>query len=224
MGLLVLGFSHVLIPMFALSRSLPVRLGWGQFWLACAACALAAGAAAVGSPLGLAIGSAIGLCASGVYLWLMRTALRTGMRKRLGLSFILIKLSWGALVVCLLLGVAIPIGVAIPNGAALFGFILLVGWLLTFLTGILQRIMPFLASMHAAGKAGKPALMSELTSELPLKLHAGCHIGAVLLCSAGIVLESAMVVRLGAAIGSIGALAFAAFALLIAMRMKQPAD
>jgi hypothetical protein len=220
MGLLVFGFSHVLIPMFALSRTLSARLGWLEFWLAAAACALATAVALMDRPIGLAVAAVIGLCASGVYLWLMRTALRTGMRKRLGLSFILVKLSWGALVLSLVLGLALALGAPITNGASLFGFILLAGWLLTFLTGILQRIMPFLASMHAAGQGGKPALLSELTADLPLKVHAGCHIGAVVLCSAGITMDTALLVRLGAAFGLAGALAFAAFASFVLIRLK----
>lgn len=220
MGLLAFGLSHVLIPMFALSRTLPVHLGWCEFWLACTGCALATAAALMGNPIGLAAASVIGLCASGIYLWLMRTALQTGMRRRLGLSFILIKLSWGALIICLSLGLAIVLGAPIPSGATLFGFVLLTGWLLTFLTGILQRIMPFLASMHAAGKDGKPALLSELTADVPLKFHAGCHISAVLLCSLGIAMNAGALVRFGAAFGVIGALAFAVFVFLILIKLK----
>ncbi|MDH3740139.1 MAG: hypothetical protein OER56_00960 [Hyphomicrobiales bacterium] len=223
MGLLAFGLSHVLIPMFALSRTLPSHLGWLEFWLACTGCALATAAALTDNPIGLAAASVVGLCASGIYLWLMRTALQTGMRKRLGLSFILIKLSWGALMVCLSLGLAIALGAPIPNGATLFGFVLLAGWLLTFLTGILQRIMPFLASMHAAGKGGKPALLSELTADLPLKVHAGCHISAVLFCSLGITMNMGTLVQLGAILGLAGALAFAAFAFLIVIKLNQTA-
>ena len=221
MGLLTFGFSHVLIPMFTLSRTLPARIGWSEFWLACAACALATGAALMDKPFGLAAASVIGVGAAGVYIWLMRTALQTGMRKRLGLSFVLIKLSWAALAGCLALGLAIVLGVPILNGATLFGFVLLVGWLLTFLTGILQRIIPFLASMHAAGKGGKPALLSELTADLPLNVHAGCHAGAVVLCSLGIVLNSGLLARLGAALGLTGATAFAVFVFLILINLKK---
>lgn len=220
MGLLAFGLSHVLIPMFALSPTLPPHLGWLEFWLACAACGLAIAAALIGSPIGLAIAAVTGLCASGVYLWLMNTALKTGMRKRLGLSFILVKLSWAALMVCLALGLAMALGAPIPNGATLFAFLLLAGWLLTFLTGILQRIMPFLASMHVAGAGGKPVLLSELTAELPLKVHAGCHVSAVVLCSLGIIANSGMLVRLGAALGVTGALALAAFTLLIVNKLR----
>jgi len=220
MGLLAFGLSHVLIPMFALSHTLPPQPGWLEFWLACTACGLATAAALIGNPIGLAVAAATGLCASGVYMWLMNTALKTGMRKRLGLSFILVKLSWAALMICLALGLAMALEAPIPNGATLFGFVLLAGWLLTFLTGILQRIMPFLASMHVAGAGGKPVLLSELTAELPLKLHAGCHVSAVTLCSLGIIANSGMLVRLGAAIGFTGAVALATFTFLIVNRLR----
>ncbi len=220
MGLLAFGFSHVLIPMFALSHTLPPHLGWTEFWLAFAACGLATAAALTDNPIGLAVAAVMGLCASAVYVWLMNTALKTGMRKRLGLSFVLVKSSWVALMICLALGLAIVLGVPIPNGATLFGFVLLAGWLLTFLTGILQRIMPFLASMHVAGAGGKPVMLSELTAENPLKVHAGCHVGAVTLCSLGIIANSGMLVRFGAALGLTGALAFAVFTFLIVNRLR----
>ena len=61
----------------------------------------------------------------------------------------------------LLVGLAALFGHAGSNGPTLFGLFLLLGWLLTFLLGILQRILPFLASMHM-NKGGMPPLMSEL--------------------------------------------------------------
>ncbi len=220
MGLLSFGFSQVLIPMFALSRALPPRLGWSEFWLSIAACALGSIAALSGYRAGLLIAVMVGLGALGAYLWLMKEALRTGMRKRLGLSFVLIKLSWACLALCLALGLVLLSGITAPNGGVLFGFLLLSGWLLTFLTGILQRIMPFLASMHVAGKNSKPALLSELTAGLPLKIHAVCHIGAVVLCSIGIGANSVFLARSGATLGLVGALAFALFASLIVVRLR----
>lgn len=224
MGLLALGFSHVLIPMFALSRVLPARLGWSQFWLASTACAIGGVAAWIDSPFAIAVASLIGLAAATTYLWLMRAALRSGMRKRLGLSFLVIKFSWVMLVLCLLLGLAIALGAPIPNGGTLFGFLLLVGWLLTFLTGILQRIIPFLASMHTAGAGGKPVLLSDLTADLPLNIHAACHLAAIVLCSIGIVTEWTVLIQLGAMAGLAGALGFAAFAFLVLIRLKRNPD
>ncbi len=220
MGLLALGFSLVLVPMFALSRSLPQRPGQTQLVLA--------GLALTGFGLGWLTGIpaltwaalVAGAGAIGAYLWLMRTAMARRMRKRLGLSFVLIRASWALLAFSLILGAAVVTGLPIPNAPALFGFVLLAGWLLTFLTGILQRIMPFLASMHAAGASGLPASPSSLTAEMPLKIHAFCHFGALAVCSAGIVLDQTLLVRLGAGLGVLGALAFAGFALNVLWQLK----
>jgi CBS-domain-containing membrane protein len=107
---------------------------------------------------------------------------------------------------------AATFGLAGVNGPTLFGFLLLFGWLLTFLLGILQRIMPFLASMHATRPKGQmPRPVSELSAAQPLKLLAGCHLAALVLLSAAILIESIPLAQLGAAIGLLGALAFAWF-------------
>ncbi|HXK54523.1 MAG TPA: hypothetical protein PK405_07535, partial [Hyphomicrobiales bacterium] len=93
------------------------------------------------------------------------------------------------------------------------------GWLLTFLMGILQRIMPFLASMHAAKIKGKPPLLSELTAERPLQIHAYGHLAALVLAVAGIAFGIPLLIQAGAAAGFFAALAFAAFALVLVRRL-----
>ena len=226
MGLLALGLSLVLVPMFALSRSLSTFHGWLQLLLTAAA--IVTFCAAIGLDLQI-LGVAaviIGLAAAVTHLGLMRNALRTGMRKRLGLSFVLVRSSWGLLALGLLTGLAViadfPIAPIAPitNGPALFGFIILAGWLLTFLTGILQRIMPFLASMHAAGASGIPPLLSDLTAETPLKVHAVCHFAALALCSTGIVLDWTSLIEIGAAFGFIGSVSFLIFAARVIVALK----
>jgi len=211
MGLLVFGFSHILIPMFVLSRTLPVRIGWLEFFLAACAVLMTIFGLLYGNYLLVIMAALIGLAASASYFWLMRCALATRMRKRLGLSFILIYISWIMLAFSLLTGLAVSMELPIPNGSTLFGFLAIVGWLLTFLMGILQRIIPFLASMHAAGKNNVPPLLSELTTEGPLKVHAACHFVALVSCSAGIILNTPILVTMGAGLGTIGALAFSVF-------------
>lgn len=215
MTLLAFGFSHILIPMFALSRTLPVRAAWAEFALSALAVAAAALAIAAGSGPGLVLAVLIGLGAMGAYFRLMRAALRTRMRKRLGLAFVLIRASWGFLGLAMLLGLAQTAGLALPNGDVLFWFVALAGWLLTFLTGILQKIMPFLATMHAAGQSGRPPLVSELSSALPLQVHAALHLSAVPLVAAGIVLDMTVLVEIGAVAGLAGAGAFLVFALKV---------
>jgi len=219
MGMLAVGFSHILVPMFALSPAPPRSVGKVGFVLWVGALALAViGALFASAPL-FAAGAALGLAASGVYLWTMGWVWRRRLRKHMGLSFALARLSWALLPASLAVAVAAGFGLAGDSGATLAGFIALWGWLLTFLLAILQRIMPFLASMHAAKVKGKPPLVSELTAETPLRVHAVCHVAALALIAAGIVFDLALAVRLGAAAGLAGSLAFAAFAVPLTRRL-----
>ncbi len=215
MGLLVAGFSTILIPMFALSTSPKPRPSWALLTLAGAAIVTFTIGAFAQSQLTLILAAGFGLGAGGTYLWLMQKSLRARMRRKLGLSFLLIRASWGLLAVGLIIGFALLAGVPIHNGDSLFGFVILAGWLLTFLLGILQRIMPFLASMHITDTNGRPVLLSKLTARRPLQIHAFCHFAALLLIAAGIVLDLPIIIRTGAGIGVIGAVSFAVFAGLI---------
>ncbi len=212
MGSLVLGFSHVLVPMFALSAAPPKRLSFMGFGLALTGVALGTAGALSGSALVLTFAGVIGLGAAALHLWLMLEALRQGMRKRLGLSFVLIRAAWATLPLVLLVGLADLYGLAGPNGQTLFGLLLIGGWLLTFLLGVLQRILPFLASMHAPRVAGSaPPLLSELAASRPLQVHAVCHGGALAVLAVSIIVDAPSLARAGAAVGLAGALAFAWF-------------
>src|SRR5262249_55970975 len=133
MGLLALGFSHVLVPMFALASAPAKKPAIIGLVLAIAGISIGTAGALIGNPIVLAVAAAIGLAAAGLHLWLMSVVLRTGMRKRLGFSFLLIRSAWVMLPVTLLIGLASLFGYAGQNGVALFGLCLLAGWLLTFL-------------------------------------------------------------------------------------------
>jgi hypothetical protein len=212
MGLLAIGFSHVLIPMFALAPAPPHRPSLISFALTVAAIAIGAIGALADNTALLTLAAVIGLFAAALHVHLMLQALRSGMRKRLGLSFMLVRAAWVVLPVTLIAGLAALYGLAGPNGGTLFGFLLFVGWLLTFLLGVLQRILPFLASMHAGPAAGGgPVLMSELAASAPLKLHAGCHGAAVLILASAIAFDMEGLARIGSAVGLAGAVAFAWF-------------
>jgi hypothetical protein len=120
----------------------------------------------------------------------------------------------------LLIGLAALYDLAGTNGATLFGFMMLFGWLLTFLFGILQRIMPFLASMFVTPPArGGTAIVAALAGAPVLKLHAICHTLALAVLAVAIVLDDAAVARVGSAVGLAGALAFAWFTADVIRRM-----
>ena len=219
MGLLVLGFSHVLVPMFALTAAPPNRPSFIAFALATAGVAIGSIGALADSMPTLTAAALIGLGAAVLHLWLMSRVLKSGMRKRLGQSFLLIRTAWILLPATLLIGLAALYGLAGSNGPTLFGFLLIAGWLLTFLLGILQRILPFLASMHANRTAGAaPPLLSELAASAPLKLHAVCHGIALAVLSLAIAVDSTWLTRAGSAVGLVGAVAFAWFTVGVTRR------
>jgi hypothetical protein len=212
MGLLVLGFSHILVPMFALAPAPAKRPAFAGFAAAAAAVAIGALGAWIESSDVMTLAICVGLVAAGLHLSLMRRVMQNGMRRRLGLSFILVRAAWVALPLTLGAGLATIHERAGPNGPALFGLLLLGGWLLTFLLGILQRILPFLASMHVAPaeRDGLPQL-SQLGTSAPLKLHAICHGSALLGLTLAIALNVGSVARVASTIGLVGALSFALF-------------
>ena len=214
MGLLVLGFSHVLVPMFALA-SAPAKLpSFASFLVAVAALVLDSLGAVIDNRGMLILAAFAALGAAAMHLWLMYRVLATGMRKRLGLSFVLVRAAWAMLPMTFIIGLASLYDVAGPNGPTLFGFMLIGGWLLTFLLGILQRILPFLASMHIARpERAASAPFSELTAEALLKFHAACHGLAIITLAVSIAIDDVMLARIGAAIGLVGSVAFAWFTL-----------
>ena len=212
MGLLALGFSHVLVPMFALAPAPKPFLGYVTLGLIMTAIALAAGGAMWDLPLLIAAAALIGLAGMGLHLRAMLTVLKTRMRQRLGLSFLLVRAAWGLLPVSLALAFLAALGLLGDQGATFVGFIIIAGWLLTFLLGILQRIMPFLATMHAGGPGGRPVSVSALTNEPALRVHGVCHGAGLVIVAGGIIIEMPLLVILGATIGAAGAVAFLWFA------------
>lgn len=220
MGMLSLGLSYLLVPMLALSTAPDERWALTSFALAAIALALAACAGFGIAVRPLRIGAiAAGLGAVAVHLVLMGNALREGMRRTLGRSFALIRLAWGMLVASLVIAMAFELGASFDGAATLFGLALIVGWLMTFLLGVLQRIAPFLASMHAVAGEGRPPTPSSLTDERPLAIHFGCHLAALGLLVVAVFADSMWVARAAAATGVAGALAYCTFMMTLVARI-----
>ena len=220
MGMLAQGFSFILVPMFCLSQPADEKTGrrsaavWGL-----ALAVSIAGALLNLRPLIITAGG-LGLVAAGLHLWCMNGVMRSRMRLHLGESFLLIRLAWLMLPTSILLGIAATAGIGPETTLPLFVFVLIFGWLLTFMLGVLQRIMPFLASMHSAKKGRKPVLVSTLTADRPLRLHLICHTAALAAVAAGIAVGNSQMVRLGAILGTVGAIAFIVFAALLWRRLS----
>ena len=221
MGLLALGLSTILVPMFALSAAPDERQAIASCALAVTALALAALAAFGVAPQPLrVIAIAIGSGAVALHLRLMLDALRTGMRRELGRSFTLVRIAWAALVASLAGALAVVLEAPLAGLPTLFGLALIGGWLLTFLLGILQRILPFLASMHAARGSKRPPTPSSLSADRPLAIHFFCHLAALAGLALAVVADSPLIAALAAGVGALGAAAFGGFFLILLRRMR----
>lgn len=220
MGLLALGLSYLLVPMFALSQSPSERAQLVSCGLIVAALVLAA-AAVFGFVPDFARALAWTAGATGVLLYLdqMRRALASGMRKELGRSFVLVKLAWASLLATIVLGGVLWAGLALPRVEAAFGFALL-AWLLTFVLGILQRILPFLGSLHAAAGKRRGPTASMLTNEKALKAHFACHLAALAGIALAFVFDLPLLARAACAAGLAGALAFGWFHLHLLRKLR----
>jgi hypothetical protein len=223
MGMLALGLSYILVPMFALSAAPPERQALLSGGLAALALALA-GVAAFGvatTPLRVVAVLAAAVAVA-LHLRLMAASLKSGMRRELGRSFRLVRIAWALLVLSLAAALAVALDAPFDGMPTLFGVTLVAGWLLTFVLGILQRIVPFLASMHKPPGKAPPRTPSSLTADRPLAVHFWCHLVALGLLALAVVFDSAWLARLAAVVGAVGAAAFGAFFVILLRRMRRP--
>lgn len=222
MGLLAFGLAFVLLPMFTLGRVPEDRRQLHAGGAALAAVALAAAAAfwPAQAPLLQGLALAVGVPAVVLHLRLMRGIFATAMRRDLGLSGKLMQAGWAGLALALPVGAVALLSAAGSVWTRLFGLLAVCGWLLTFLFGVLQRVLPFLASMHAGQKLKRGPTPSALTQERPLRWHAFAHASALVLLAAGLALSSVTLIRLAGLAGSVGALAFLVFFVVLMQRLQ----
>lgn len=211
MGLLVMGFSYILVPMFALADNPPPA--WSYLSLGLALAALLSVFLVLSGllpPYFFAWSIALAGIAFLLHVALMERALHSGMRRGLGSSFVLVRIGWGCLAASLALALAIELELSVPHAAVLLG-VLLIGGLLTLLLGMLSRIVPFLAAMHAGAGMRRPPTASNMTQQQALDVHLYSHTAALLLLLGGVFLDSHWLLRAAAASGTLGAAAFAYF-------------
>ncbi len=152
----------------------------------------------------------------------MLAALRTGLRRELGRSFTLVRIGWACLAASLLLAGAVALELPMPGLPTLWTLVLIGGWLLTFVLGMLQRIVPFLASMYAAGRGRRAPTPSSLSSQRPLALHFAAHLAALAGLALAVLADSPALAALAAAVGALGAGAFVVFFVGLLRRLRAP--
>ena len=221
MGLLALGFSCFMLPMFALAPPPSERLARVTLGLAGAALGLALAASASGRDAWLLSAACVlGLAAALVHIVMIEQSLRARLRPPLGPAFLLVRVSWACLLASLVVGAGLALEALPPRFLALFGVLLVPGWLVTFLVAVMQKIVPFLASVHA-GPAGRgSALVSSMTPERTLAAHRALHLAALATLTVGVGADSAALVRLALALGLAAAVTFAAFFIAVLLRLR----
>ena len=213
MGLLAFGLSGFLLPMLAVAPPPDPRLAYAALGAAVAALALAA--------LGLRLpGALIGLVAAGFHVYAMERSLHARLRPQLGPAFLLIRVSWGCLLLSLVAIVCIESGLAPARAGLLFGVLLAPGWLLTFLLGVMQRIVPFLASVHASSAGHGTPLISALTPPRLLATHRALHLAALVALLGAALSGEHFLARAGAAAGFAAAAVYAAFFAFVMLRVR----
>lgn len=214
MGALVLGFAYILVPMFAVGDAPAIRPALTSLALVVLALALAAlGAFGVAATPVRAAAVVCGACGYGLHLALMRRVLRGGLRQQLGRPFVLVRTGWAGLAASLVLALVAALDLPLPEplrAPALFG-VLLVGSLLSVLLGMLSRIVPFLASMHAVPGRRGPPMPSSLSAERPLAVGFTGHLVALAALLAAVLADSGMLARAAGVAGAIGGLGWGSF-------------
>jgi len=208
MGLLAIGLSGFLLPMLAVAPPPPQRVAYAVLGLALAGIVMAS--------LGWTLpGALAGLGAALLHVGAMERSLRARLRPRLEPSFLLVRVSWGCLIACLALA-----ALGFPGGPLLFVIALVPGWLLTFLLGVLARIVPFLASVHASSSDRGTPIIAALTPARLLAAHRLLHLAALALLVAAALTGQAVLAAAGAACGLASAALFSAFFVFVLCKVR----
>jgi len=158
--LTAVGVGSRLLPMFLLAHGHP---DWPLRWIGPLAGAglVAFGAGELGGGQALVLGGAAAM-AAGVALYLYQAWLyfRHRVRRLLDPGLALVAASHGFLLLALAAGVVLAVSPALPpHLAAAYGVLGILGWLVLFVAGIYQKILPFLTWLHRFGpRVGEPKL------------------------------------------------------------------
>lgn len=222
MGLLSIGFSDLLVPMLAMSPAPGKKGGAWVLGVGAASLVLAVVLVLAGAPRGtLAIPALAGAAAAIAHGVRLALVLRRRHQRANVRWLWLLGASWVLLPASLVAAALLALDAPVPHLPALFALLLVPGWLLTLLLGILQRIAPFLASVHAAARVKPAPTPSSLTAERPLDAHAACHGLALVLLAVGISLGHAPLVAAGTLAGLAGAAAYAGFLGTLMLRLAR---
>ncbi len=250
LGLLTIGYSYLLVPMFMVTRAPPERAQYAVFAAALVAVFGSGLVVTLGGARGLVVAfAALGLAAGLAYsVQMFRVAARRRSRDA-PWSLALMRIAWIALPASVALGAALAAAgagsgsgagagaahalgasaveafagaLALEAGRTTFVALLVLGWLLSFMLAVALRIVPFLASVHAKLRHGRLPLVSAMTPSGAARLAALGHALAVVVLLGGLLFGGERLVRLAGLIGAAGAIAFAVFLSGVLRRARRP--
>jgi len=213
MGLIVFGFSRIMVPMLSVSDKTNDRLAILGLLVALTSLLLWVGGFFKIAPI-------VALISALIHIYEMFTILKGRIRTRLGPEWTIIRFSWIMLPLSLLLVIGAQWTDNKANITELSILVAVLGWLVSFIIGILQRIVPFLLSMQIARQTGMPELPSKLAAENLTRIIGPLHIAAVGVTGLAVIMDNAFLLQFGSLIGLASGLSFLTF-LIIAIKRKR---
>ncbi len=179
-GILLAAMAYVVVPMFQLTPGYPARASW---WFPRVMFGLVLGwtlAVLIESPLALRLMQGLAALAGIAFAAL---TLRLQMQRRRARSDATHRY-WQLGLGCAVFALFLPLTAAVwptlaemPAWSLTFGILLLVGGFMSFIVGMLYKIVPFLAWLHLQNCGGGPAsnmnrLLPEIDMQRQMKAHA----------------------------------------------------
>jgi hypothetical protein len=225
-GVLLAAMAYVVVPMFQLTPGYPARTSWRFPWLILGLVLAGSVAAAIGwDPLvrlvrGLAALAGIAFALLTLRLQAQRRRARANATQR----------CWQVGLVSVIVALAMVSTAAVwpavadePAWPLVAGALLLVGGFMSFIIGMLYKIVPFLAWLHlqSCGQAGVPAPnMNRILGEAAMQRQCVAHLLAVILLPAAAIWPDWLARPAGAALALASGWLFANL-LLAAMRYRR---
>lgn len=155
--LTALGVGSRMIPMFLVSHGAPTKpVPWIAIFLTAGLFAFS-----VGAPLHVQLlvwlGASFMFAAVLLHLWVARWYFRHRLRRKLDPAMQFVRLAFVNLGLTALVGAALLITPGFHAGLWIaYGLLGILGWLVTLIMGILQKLVPHLSRMRLFGRSGRP--------------------------------------------------------------------
>ena len=200
--LTALGVGSRMIPMFLVSHGAPTRpVPWIAIILTGGLFAFSIGAPLHLQPL-VWLGASFMFAAVLLHLWVARWYFRHRLRRKLDPAMRFVALAFVNLGLTALMGAALLITPGFHAGLWIaYGLFGILGWLVTLIMGILQKLVPHLSRMRLFGRSGRPIPDANVLINPTLARIALASLEAGLLTLAtGVLLRHVLATRAGAAL------------------------